>query len=82
MNKNVRKMRTRCPHCGEMSFSPLRYAWETLAMSIYDLRTRKDIENESISIGGPGIAVYYKRCLNCGFMAPFDAVIVEEKGKI
>lgn len=82
VNKDIRKIRTKCPHCGEMTFSPLRYALGNLAMSVFDVRTRKDIQSGNISIGGPGIVVYYKRCLNCGYMAPFDADIVEKNGKL
>ena len=78
----VEKTITKCPHCGHISFEPLRFSSDVYAMSIFDVKTRPELVEGNISLGGPGFVVYYKRCLNCGFVAPFDAKIVEEHGKL
>ena len=40
---------------------------------------REDIVNGNISLA-KGLAVYIKRCSNCGFIARFDARVVEKRG--
>lgn len=82
MKKHILRLRTTCPHCGENTFSAIRFNTGNLAMNILDIATREEIVSGNISLGGPGVAVYFKRCLNCGFIAPFDAKIVEDKGRI
>lgn len=82
MKKNILRLRTICPYCGEKTFSPLRYGMGELAMSVIELKTRDEVLSRNLSLGGPGMAVYFKRCLNCGFMASFDAEIIEKNGKI
>lgn len=79
----IKKTVTMCPHCGERAFAPIRFiSDDSLVMGVLDAQSREDVANRNINLGGNGIAVYYKRCRKCGFMAPFQARIVDRNGEL
>lgn len=78
----VLRLATECPHCHERAFKVVCFKNGGPVMSVIEVQHREDIESDSISLGSSGIPVYYKRCLNCGFMAPFQAVVVDRNGHL
>lgn len=76
---NLKFTNTTCPMCNTKTLEPLWYSYRNPAMAHQPVLTRNDIAQGCINLA-PGIPVYLKRCTVCGFIACYDAKLVEKRG--
>lgn len=70
---------TDCPHCKQREFRKALLRDGRIMKAVQEVRAISD-SNTGFMIGGPAVAVLFKYCDSCGFMAPFLEYIAAARG--